>query len=101
MDRRTSNAEPSWVNLWPGVNKPETLIFSSSDEGFEKSCESVSEGITDVLFEFPFEYTYDGFPQDAYLLQRRLRGEASPRHHDLAYPRWTRMRLGELTVQRR
>ncbi|MCB0114264.1 MAG: ABC transporter permease [Caldilineaceae bacterium] len=94
------NAEPSWVNLWPGVNKPETLIFSSSDEGFEKSRESVSEGITDVLFEFPFEYTYDGFPQDVAIFFTADFEEKRP-HVTMTWltPDGREVRLGELTVQ--
>ncbi len=94
------NAEPAWVNLLPGVNKPETIILNSTDAGFEKTRTDVSEGIADVVFEFPFEYSYDGFPQEmAVFLTAEF--EAKRPHVSMTWltPDGREIRLGELTVQ--
>ena len=62
------NALPSWVNLFPGVNLPETLILGPSGaadgEAVEKTREVVSEEMTDVITTFTFDYTADAFPQE-------------------------------------
>ena len=62
------NALPSWVNLFPGVNLPDTLILGPSGEAdgeaVEKTREVVSEEMTDVITTFTFDYTADAFPQE-------------------------------------
>ncbi len=62
------NALPSWVNLFPGVNRPETVILGPNEEvggqSVTKTREEVSEEMTDVITTFTFDYTADTFPQE-------------------------------------
>ena len=61
-------ALPQWVNLFPGVNLPETLILGPADEtvgeSVQKTRNVVSEEMTDVITTFTFDYTADEFPQE-------------------------------------
>jgi peptide/nickel transport system permease protein len=59
-------APPAWTNLFRKSTLPETIAISTTDEGVEKTREVVSEEeeMTDVTFSFPFDYRYDGFPQE-------------------------------------
>ncbi len=53
------HASPAWVNLLPGVNRPETIVRESGVSG-TKTVSADGE----VAISLPFEYPYDGFPQD-------------------------------------
>ena len=54
---------PSWVNLFPGVNRPETIIVDSREEG-TKSMRPLGEGLRAVEILLPFDFEYDEFPQE-------------------------------------
>lgn len=58
------NALPSWVNLFPGVNLPNTLILDTDSNSVEKTRQAVSDEMTDVLTTFTIDYTADEFPQE-------------------------------------
>ena len=62
------NALPSWVNLFPGVNRPKTVILGPTEEAggqsVTKTRADVSEEMTDVITTFTFDYTADTFPQE-------------------------------------
>ncbi|MDE0069239.1 MAG: ABC transporter permease [Caldilineaceae bacterium] len=58
------NALPKWVNLFPGVNLPDTLILDADSERAEKTRQDVSDEMTDVITTFTFDYTADAFPQE-------------------------------------
>lgn len=62
------NALPQWVNLFPGVNLPQTLTLgpaaAGEDVSVEKTRAEVSEEMTDVITTFTFDYTADAFPQE-------------------------------------
>ncbi len=62
------NALPAWVNFFPGVNRPETVILGPVEEAdgqsVTKTREEVSEEMTDVITTFTFDYTADAFPQE-------------------------------------
>lgn len=53
------NAWPVWINLLPGVNRPETIVLKSGVSG----TKTVSED-GEVVISLPFEYPYDGFPKE-------------------------------------
>jgi peptide/nickel transport system permease protein len=59
-------APPAWTNLFREQKLPETIVVSSKDESVVKSTEVVDaeKGMTDIVFELPFDYPYDGFPQE-------------------------------------
>ncbi|MCL7455261.1 MAG: ABC transporter permease subunit [Anaerolineae bacterium] len=57
-------ASPAWTNLFREGDLPETITVSTQDEAVEKTREVVSEEMTDVTFSFPFEYRYEGFPEE-------------------------------------
>jgi peptide/nickel transport system permease protein len=62
-DKTPRNAWPRWVNLFPGVNLPETLILSSKEEG-SKSVQPLDGGVSKVEILFEFDYGYDDFPKE-------------------------------------
>jgi peptide/nickel transport system permease protein len=59
-------APPAWTNLFREQKLPETIVVSSEDESVVKGTEVVDaeNGMTDIIFELPFDYPYDGFPQE-------------------------------------
>ncbi|NOR83948.1 MAG: ABC transporter permease subunit [Ardenticatenales bacterium] len=57
-------AEPAWFNLFREADLSETIVVGSRDGSIVKSAEVVSEAMTDVTFSLPFDYPYDGFPQE-------------------------------------
>lgn len=57
------NAWPSWVNLFPGVNLPNTLILDTDSNSVEKTRQ-VGSDETNVITTFTIDYTADEFPQE-------------------------------------
>ncbi len=62
-------APPVWVNWFRKLDLPETIIMDSRSTpakvgGVAKSSRVVSEGMTEILLSFPFEYAYEAFPND-------------------------------------
>ena len=57
------NAWPSWVNLFPGVNLPNTLILDTDSNSVEKTRQAGSDE-TNVITTFTIDYTADEFPQE-------------------------------------
>ncbi|MFH1609505.1 MAG: ABC transporter permease [Candidatus Bipolaricaulota bacterium] len=53
------HAWPKWINLFPGVNRPETIVLRSGHEGTKTTSE---DGV--VTIALPFDYPYDGFPKE-------------------------------------
>jgi peptide/nickel transport system permease protein len=58
------NAQPIWMNLLTGRNLPPTIVLGSEDGSASKSTKVVSEDRTEITISFPFDYSYDGFPQE-------------------------------------
>ncbi|MCL0072459.1 hypothetical protein M1N49_02105 [Thermodesulfovibrionales bacterium] len=57
------NAEPKWVNLFPGINLPETFILNSEDI-VSKSLQPLGGGIKKIEKRMEFDFGYDCFPQE-------------------------------------
>ncbi|MCI2424797.1 ABC transporter permease [Candidatus Acetothermia bacterium] len=57
------NAWPEWINLLPGENRPTTIILCSTEVG-EKTVRPLAGGVSKVEILLPFDFTYDGFPQE-------------------------------------
>ena len=56
-------AWPEWINLLPGENRPTTIILSSTEVG-EKTVRPLGGGMSEFEILLPFDFTYDGFPQE-------------------------------------
>jgi peptide/nickel transport system permease protein len=72
------NASPIWVNWITRGDRPETLVLTSTDEGFDKEVVPSSEGITEVNITFTFDYTYDDFPPEVILFLTTVYEEKQP-----------------------
>ncbi len=94
------NALPAWVDKFTRESLPATLIFDSRTDFIERQITPISPEITDVTLIFPFDYTYDRFPQElsVYLYSPRV---ARAPHISLSWhtPDGREIRLGEMTVQ--
>jgi peptide/nickel transport system permease protein len=60
------NAMPSWVNLFPGVNLPKTIVLDSGSA--TKEVNPMGKATTEVKMTFSFEYNYDAFPKEIALV---------------------------------
>jgi len=59
------NALPAWVNLFPGVNLPPTVIVDSrGNQGAQKEIVSQSPTLRKAKIVLPFEFKYDAFPKE-------------------------------------
>ncbi len=60
------DAAPAWTNLFRRKKLPTTITMDSreTETVASKTRVAVSEEMTEIAFSFPFEYTYDAFPQD-------------------------------------
>ncbi len=57
------NAQPEWINLFPGKNLPVTMALDSR-EGDTKQAQPWSDGLKSVRISLAFDYTYDDFPSE-------------------------------------
>ncbi|MFQ6028592.1 MAG: ABC transporter permease, partial [Dehalococcoidia bacterium] len=57
------NAQPGWVNWFPGRNLPKTIVLDSR-EGDTKRVEPISDTVTSVQISLEFDYQYDDFPSE-------------------------------------
>ena len=58
------NAQPIWVNLFRQADLPQTLVLNSRNDPARKRVQVTSPDTTDITISFPFDYPYDGFPQE-------------------------------------
>jgi len=89
-------AWPEWLNLFPGVNLPTTINLSSA-ELESKDVQQVSDTITEVSFDLPFNFTYDDFPTEVSLFFDSKYAEQKP-HVQLTWfnPQGDEIDLGSL-----
>lgn len=94
------NARPQWYNDLPGINLPETIMINSQETPELKQRTQLSDALTDVLFPFTIDYTYDGFPQEIALFLTAQFQEKRP-HVTLTWrtPDGREIQLDDLTVQ--
>ncbi|MEJ2211215.1 MAG: ABC transporter permease [Anaerolineae bacterium] len=68
--RNPQRALPEWVNLFRKNDLPKTIIFDSREQTTLpdgrplKTREAISDEMTKITLTFPFDYPYEGFPQD-------------------------------------
>lgn len=62
--RNPRSAAPAWTNLFRRDKLPESIQLYSSDAGVRTSVTALNEDTNDFVFEFPFVFDADRFPQD-------------------------------------
>jgi peptide/nickel transport system permease protein len=71
--RNPQRALPAWVNFFRKNDLPSTIILDSREQPLLpdgtpiKTVQIVSEDMTQISFSFPFDYPYEGFPQEVAL----------------------------------
>ena len=93
-------AWPQWINLLPGENRPATIIVRSTEVG-EKTVRPLAEGISELEILLPFDFTYDGFPQEMTVFFAAEYVERPP-HAEITWltPDGREIRVGEVTAVR-
>ena len=93
------NAQPGWVNLFPGRNLPETIIVDSR-EGATKRSGRGSDSVNTVQISLDFDYPYDDFPSELNLFFD-ARSRERPPHASLFWltPDGRMLSLGEQNVE--
>ncbi len=59
-----SFAQPVWSNFFRAQKLPSTIVMDSGKGEGDKLVEQQSGEMRRVVITFPFDYPYDGFPQD-------------------------------------
>lgn len=74
------NAQPTWINWFRRKNLPSTIVLSSKDSSVKKSVEvlDAEKKMTDISFDFTFDYPYDEFPQEISLFFETKYEEKAP-----------------------
>jgi peptide/nickel transport system permease protein len=95
------NALPSWVNVWPGVNLPDTLNLNTFDDPETKTIVPRTGETSEAHISFTFDYTYDGFPQELSVFFWSSFNERRP-HASLTWitPDGREIRMGDFSVGR-
>jgi len=94
-------AQPVWTQLFSSTKKPETIVLRSSDETAQKTVEQVSDDSKLVLLTFPFDYDYDGFPQEITIFFTATYQEKMPfASMSWKTPDGREIRLGQIAVHR-
>jgi peptide/nickel transport system permease protein len=108
------NASPIWLNLFRKTDLGSTIVLSSREEDgitdkygppanrnvANKNEKVVSEGMTEILIPFTFDYTYDTFPQELTIFFETQYTEKQP-HLSLTWhtPDGREIRVGDFSIQ--
>jgi peptide/nickel transport system permease protein len=63
-DKNPKFAQPTWSNLFRSKKLPLTIALDSQDSAVSKTVEVESSDMKKITFIFPFDYPYNGFPQE-------------------------------------
>lgn len=98
--RYPKDALPLWADFFTRDSLPPTLAFDSRTDPIARQVTEISPEITEVTLVFPFEYTYDRFPQELTVYLYAPRVPRAP-HISLSWhtPDGREIRLGELAVR--
>jgi peptide/nickel transport system permease protein len=95
------NARPTWFNLLRRDKLPATIVIDSAEGGVEKSFEVVDaeKKMTDIKFDFAFDYPYDGFPREMTIFFESEHAEKAP-YVSLTWltPDGREIRVGDFTI---
>lgn len=75
--RSPLNAQPAWTNFFRGEKLPETLYLSLESESVTRSEKETDDG-KEIIITFPFDFSYDTFPQDLALYLDPIYDEKQP-----------------------
>ncbi len=92
------NARPGWMNFFPGVDLPRTIVVSSQD-AFRRE-EDVGGGVRQITISLAFDFPHRNFPQELAVFFDAAYAERAP-HVALTWrrPDGSEIRLQELTVE--
>jgi len=95
------NASPAWTNYFRTKKLPETIKMRTGDGEVMKSTGTIGEGITEVVMTFPFEYSFDDFPDEISLFFESQYNEKLP-HITLTWitPDGREIQLDSFSVER-
>lgn len=96
-------APPAWTNLFVRQKRPTTIVRDSRNPGplITKEVKPLSDGMTDVIFTYTFDYNFDTFPQDLMVFMNATFREKGPFVSFFwVTPDGREIRLGELTAKR-
>ena len=95
------NAQPTWSNLFRRDKMPATIVIDSAEDELEKRFEVVDaeKNMTNIKFDFTFDYPYDGFPREMTLFFESEHAEKSP-YVSLTWltPDGREIRVGDFTI---
>ena len=91
-------AWPLWINLLPGENRPTTIIVCSAEAG-EKTIQPLGGGMSQFEILLPFDFPYDGFPQEMSIFFAPVYDERRP-HATITWvrPDGSTVDIGEVTA---
>jgi peptide/nickel transport system permease protein len=94
-------AAPVWYNLFRSEKLPATIQLDSEDEAVEKTFETSSDEITDIQFEYTFDYPYTLFPRELSIFFDAQYQEKAP-HVSMTWltPDGRELRIASLTVDK-
>jgi peptide/nickel transport system permease protein len=94
-------AQPVWTQLFSKTKKPETIILRSSDSLASRTEEVISPESKDIVMTFPFDYPYDGFPQEINVFFNATYNQKTP-HASMTWitPDGREIRLGQISVRK-
>jgi peptide/nickel transport system permease protein len=74
------NVPPVWTNWFRKEKLPSTIIVTTEDGSVKKSTEvaNAEKKMSDITFDFTFDYPYDGFPQEMNLFFKTIYTEKQP-----------------------
>jgi peptide/nickel transport system permease protein len=62
--RNPARAFPAWINLTRRDKLPESTFINSRENPVIKTTSVLGPEMTEILFTFPIDYPYQGFPQE-------------------------------------
>jgi peptide/nickel transport system permease protein len=57
-------AAPVWTNWFRSKNLPATIAMNSTSEAVDKTREAIDEELTQITFDYTFDYPYTTFPRE-------------------------------------
>ncbi len=57
-------AAPEWTNLFSDKKQPASFVANPANSNMTKLVTPIDESISRINFDYTFDFSYDGFPQD-------------------------------------
>jgi peptide/nickel transport system permease protein len=96
-------ARPTYVNWFTAQKLPTTIVIDSTDpeDGIEKTRTQITDDMWDIQMVFPFDFPYDGFPQELQLILTATYEEKNPFVTLTWYfPDGERIKIADVTARR-